>query len=543
MKLRLGTRGSELALSQTRQVADQLRAHGHTVELVRIHTTGDSYGGSLTTLGTMGVFASELRVAILDGRCDAAVHSFKDLPTAPVEGLTIAGVPHRAEAGDVLYANGKTLADLSPGATVGTGSPRRVAQLRRIRPDLSYVDIRGNIATRLARVSTGDLDAVVLAAAGLGRLGHTQFVDEVLPILPAPAQGALALECASGNIGVIEALAAIDCPRSHAAAVAERAILASLGGGCAAPIAAHAEAGQLTGGVFSTDGSRALCATRAFPQEVTVSQATDIARELTNGLLADGAADITDLSARRQSRIAGLHDDTSLWGSDTPLAGRHILLPRPDGPLADGLRAAGAEVICVPVQQMRRLPVGELPSAHWIVVTSARAVGTIKLEGLTDTKFAAVGHATKAALEQTGVVVDLVPEGPASAESLAEVFPWGPGTVVLPCSQLAADTLERALAAKNWNVIRVETYTMEPVTDVPETIRNAWLAGDFDAVVITASSVGDAFADLFGWGSRARIVTIGEPSARYLRSLGVTVDAVAATADAHGIIAALGGLT
>ena len=224
MRLRLGTRGSALAVAQSTQVAEALTALGHEVELVRIKTGGDVLTGSLTSLGGLGVFAAELRRALLDGRADFAVHSLKDLPTAPVPGLTIAAVPRRADARDVLCARGGLrLAELPAGSAVGTGSPRRVSQLRALRPDLRYVDVRGNVGTRLARVADGDLDAVVLAAAGLARLGLEDHITDHLPILPAPGQGALALECRVDDEPVLGALTALDDPATRSAVDAERA--------------------------------------------------------------------------------------------------------------------------------------------------------------------------------------------------------------------------------------------------------------------------------------------------------------------------------
>ena len=179
--MRLGTRASTLAVTQSTWVAEQLRALGHEVEVVPIRTRGDRERGSLTALTGLGVFAAELRSALLRGEVDLAVHSLNDLPVEPVPGLVIAAVPVRESAHDALCArDGLTLVELPAGALVGTGSPRRVAQLRGIRPDLTYVDIRGNIDTRLSRVREGDLDAVVLAAAGLRRLGLAARITEEL---------------------------------------------------------------------------------------------------------------------------------------------------------------------------------------------------------------------------------------------------------------------------------------------------------------------------------------------------------------------------
>lgn len=269
--VRVGTRASALALTQTGHVADALTALGAGPhELVRVRTDGDRLTGSLATLGGTGVFVTALRDALLDGRCDVAVHSFKDLPTAVAPGLVVGAVPVREDPRDALCArDGRTLATLPEGAAVGTGSPRRAAQLRAARPDLRVVDIRGNVDTRLRRIED-DLDAVVLARAGLARLGRLDAVTDALPfdvMTPAPAQGALAVEVraedAAAGTPLARALAALDHRPTHLAVLAERALLSRLEAGCAAPVGAHARLGAddvlaLEAVVLRTDGTEAL---------------------------------------------------------------------------------------------------------------------------------------------------------------------------------------------------------------------------------------------------------------------------------------------
>lgn len=272
--LRLGTRASALALTQSEQVAAQLRALGHEVELVRVKTEGDRATGSLAGLGGTGVFVTALREALLEDRCDIAVHSLKDLPTGRAAGILVAAVPPREDPRDVLCArDGLTLRTLPAGARVGTGSPRRAAQLRLVRPDLEVVDIRGNVDTRLARVAAGGtganggrevLDAVVLARAGLARLGRLDAVTEVLGIdvmAPAPGQGALAVECRADDADVLAdadtGLRSLDHLPTRLAVSAERALLARLEAGCSAPVGAL--------GRFADDGALELLATAVAP--------------------------------------------------------------------------------------------------------------------------------------------------------------------------------------------------------------------------------------------------------------------------------------
>lgn len=539
MRLRLGTRGSALAVGQSGIVADLVRGLGHEVDLVRIRTGGDVEQGSLTRLGTLGVFAAELRQALLDDRVDFAVHSLKDLPVAPVPDLTIVAVPGREDPHDALCArDGLTLAGLPAGATVGTGSPRRVAQLRALRPDLSFVDVRGNVGTRLARVASGDLDAVVLAAAGLRRLGLDSHITDLLGILPAPGQGALAVECRATDTEVQAILAALDDPAVHAAIDAERAVLAGLGGGCAAPIAAWAHDGIITGGVFALDGTSAAHATRALE--------AGAGERIVADLLAAGAADLTDLGATRGSRLAELHDDTSLWGSDKVLAGTRVFLPRPEGALAEGIRAAGAEVVAHPVQHHRTVPADvALDGADWVAFTSAATLDALDQLGVLvpeGPRIAAVGASTAEALAARGIDVDLVPEGPSTAASLVEAFPSGHGTVVIPGSALSSATLADGLAAKGWRVTAVPVYTVEPVRQLPQTLLEEWRLGHFDVVVVTAGSIGRAVGGLLGWPEGVRVVAFGEPTARALAEQGVRVHAVAQTQDAAGVIEAISSL-
>jgi hydroxymethylbilane synthase len=241
----MGTRGSKLALAQTGTVADALRATGAEVEIVKVTTPGDQSSAPIPTIG-VGVFTSALREALQRNEVDVIVHSYKDLPTAPEPGVSLAAVPPRADPRDALIArDGLTLGELPPGSTVGTGSPRRTAQLRALGLGLEIVPIRGNIDTRMRKVTDGELDAVVLARAGLARVGLVEAITETLdPIqmLPAPAQGALAVECRAADVDLEHLLAStLDDEGTRAAVTAERSLLAALEAGCSAPVGALAE--------------------------------------------------------------------------------------------------------------------------------------------------------------------------------------------------------------------------------------------------------------------------------------------------------------
>ncbi|MHC3000447.1 hydroxymethylbilane synthase [Microbacterium sp. HJ5] len=297
--LRIGTRGSALALTQTGMVADDLAdATGVTTELVTITTDGDRTNEPLSRAGGTGLFTGALRDALLDDRCDLVVHSLKDLPTAPHDRLVVAAIPAREDPRDALCArDGLTLEQLPEGARVGTGSPRRMAQLRAKRPDLEVVDIRGNVDTRLARVAPGDLDAVVLAAAGLRRLGRADVVTEFLDAdrwPTAPGQGALAVEVRRGDEHLVRKL---DHRETRAAVEAEREVLALLEAGCSAPVGARAvvDAGLLllSASVYSLDGQTVLTSSHAATWPDDGDPSRDVAARVARELLDAGAAGLT----------------------------------------------------------------------------------------------------------------------------------------------------------------------------------------------------------------------------------------------------------
>ena len=299
--LRVGTRPSALARAQSALVAAGLeRVLERPVALVHVSTHGDESGAPITSFGTTGVFVSAVREALLAGEIDCAVHSYKDLPTAPADGLTLAAVPAREDPRDALVArDGLTLGELPPGARIGTGAPRRVAQLRALGFGLEMVPVRGNVDTRIGKVASGELDGVILARAGLSRLALLAVVSETLdPIqmLPAPAQGALAVECRAGDDDVEKLLIGLDDPYTRAAVAAERALLATLEAGCSAPVAALAEVVEgedgmeifIRGSVTALDGSDSVRLSATGP----LTDAAEVGRRLAHELLDVGAAEL-----------------------------------------------------------------------------------------------------------------------------------------------------------------------------------------------------------------------------------------------------------
>ncbi|MYT34185.1 MULTISPECIES: hydroxymethylbilane synthase [unclassified Streptomyces] len=309
--LRLGTRRSRLAMAQSGQVAEAVRElTGRPVELVEITTYGDTSRAHLAQIGGTGVFVSALRDALLAGEIDFAVHSLKDLPTAQPAELALAAVPVRVDPRDALIArDGLTFEELPDGARVGTGSPRRMAQLnawaRALGRRIETVPVRGNVDTRIGFVENGELDAVVLAAAGLTRIGRIDEATQLLSpdvVLPAPGQGALAIECVAANAPLVAALGALDDPVTRAAVTAERSLLAALEAGCSAPVAALADVQadeqavtemHLRGVVGTLDGTTLvqLSTTGHVPASLDdESVPLRMGRELAAEMLAKGAA-------------------------------------------------------------------------------------------------------------------------------------------------------------------------------------------------------------------------------------------------------------
>jgi hydroxymethylbilane synthase len=297
--LRLGTRGSPLALWQANYVAASLRpvAAPRAVELVLIETHGDrDQASALSAMGGFGVFTKAIQNALLDGRADVAVHSLKDLPTIPEPRLELASVPARGPTGDAFVSRKHArFDDLPPDATVGTSSLRRRAQVLNRRPDLKLIELRGNVDTRLRKLDEQGLDAIILAEAGLIRLGLADRITEVLDaswMLPAVGQGAIGLECRADDAEAKRLVGALRCPDTYARVLAERAMLFALGGGCLVPIGTTSKVldGVLTvrGAVLSADGARRIVATHTGPADAPVA----LGQELAAKLLAEGADEV-----------------------------------------------------------------------------------------------------------------------------------------------------------------------------------------------------------------------------------------------------------
>lgn len=574
--LRIGTRTSALATTQAGLVADALRAQATLVDgtaeaisIVPMVTKGDRTKASLSTLGGTGVFVTALREALEQDRCDIAVHSFKDLPTGPYPGLVIAAVPPRADVRDVLCARNKwTLATLPGGASVGTGSPRRRAQLLAARPDLVVVDLRGNVDTRLRRVAAGDLDAVVLAAAGLQRLGRLDAVTEYFDasvMLPAPGQGALAVECRAADQATRTEVATLDHAPTRLAVTAERSLLATLEAGCAAPVGAWATMTDhlvLTAAVYRADGSAHLH--RTAEANLTGDREQDLAIAMRLG--ATLAADLLQAGA----------------GALAALGRPRVLVPlMADGSqrLIEAINSIGCEPVVAPLltvepardQTALYRSVEQLTQGRydWLILTSARTVAALRriaseasvpplatMQAQGGFRVAAVGPATAATAQAAGLRVDLVPSLIRSTTGLLAALlasdrvprPMGGDAdtngspsahlrALLPHSDLARPDLAGELRMAGWVVDDVIAYRTVLATSLPPDAQRV------QAVVLTSSSSAVAWSGLRRVDPSdlhtTPIVCIGEQTAQSARDLRLTVAAVADSPTPADIAAAL----
>jgi hydroxymethylbilane synthase len=515
----VGSRGSELALAQSRQVAEAVAARtGEEWRIEIIKTKGDAIlDRPLPEVGGKGLFTEELEIALREGRIDVAVHSLKDLPVEQPEGLALGAVPQREDPADVLVFDpahedpeGGSV-PLLEGRRIGSSSPRRRAALLRVRPDLVVDDIRGNVETRAGKVTRGDYAATMLAAAGLARLGFdvTPLHRVSLPVdrfVPAPGQGALGLQCRADDKRVRTLLQSVHDEASARCVTAERAVLLGLGGGCSMPLGVlvrpRAEGGyRLVAGLYGVRGTPV----HAVFVEREGNDPDELAR-----------AAITELQP--------------LVGE--PLTDRRLALVRPGG--ADSrieaqLAVAGAHVDSVAVSEVLPLPLSDaaapaLSSNCAIAFTSARAVDRLCEEAslagidLRGRPLFAVGPATREALRSRGLDAEGPREGAGGGSALgsfiAGVVPSG-STVLFPCAREHHDGLAVELRRAGVNLVAAPVYRVEPLAGVE------WPSDRYDALVYTSPSAVTA-AERLGPPTARVVVAIGATTAEALGELGIS---------------------
>lgn len=551
----VGTRGSALAQWQTDFVVAALKRLVPDLSIERqiIKTAGDKdQNRPLAEIGGLGVFTKEIENALIAHEIDIAVHSLKDLPTETTTGLTIAAIMAREDPRDcVISRHGVGLMQLARGARVGTSSARRGAQVLALRRDLLIVPLRGNVDTRLRKARTEEYDAIVIAAAGLIRLGRSNEITEYLPLdemVPDPGQGALAVEIRSDDEQVASLVSELDHAATHAAATAERSFLQQLGGGCRMPIGAFAEMSmntlKLRGVIASLDGRRII----RGDSNAEPARASHLGIHLANQLLSEGGAEILGLTEAQDIQLP------------TPLRGRRILVTRAReqaSGLANKIKALGGEPVEFPVIDYAPLEDFEeldaaiacAPEFDWIVFTSAngvRATGE-RLAALgmsplilSKVKLAAIGPATRRALSQLGLTADFVPTK-FLGQQIAVELPIQEGqSALLLRADLASEELAGALAARGVRVTDVDAYrTIMPVAHAVE-LR------DIDAVTFTSSSTVRNLHAMLNEHQRQTLAglavfCIGPVTARTAQEMGLPVAAVASEHTVEGLVSALVG--
>jgi hydroxymethylbilane synthase len=537
--LRIGTRGSDLALVQARWVAAHLADHGIATDIVIIRTEGDDR--PVDTAWGEGAFVGRIVTALLDGSVDLAVHSAKDVPTTEPDRLVIAAYPPREDPRDALVCRvrGTTLETLPRGARVGTDSPRRVAFLKAIRPDLDLHPLHGNVDTRLAKLDRGDSDALVLAVAGLTRLGRGERIDDILPaaVVPsAPGQGSLALQVRVEDAEAIAAVGLLDDADTRVAVEAERALLAGTGGGCRSPI-----------GVIGTVRDGRLEVLAGAERSWTPREGAAIAVSRVAWVRgADASADGGHLAVRMARRIVALR------------ARPRALVARPVGQaeaMIMALDAAGVEPVHVPAIEIHAAPPGgafdtavaQVDAGDIVVVTSANAARAM-LRSATRVDvapahlaWAAVGEATAAVLADAGLEGVFIPSEPTAA-ALARELPVRPhARVLVPHADIADRALAETLRARGAQVTDVVAYETIEAPEVSRPLLAAALDdGPVDVLVLTSGSTARGLLALVADDARARllatpVVTGGPATSAVARDLGFGTILQAPSPGAHAL--------
>ena len=559
--IRFGTRGSALALAQTNLATDRFRARypDRALEIEVVSTEGDVDKTSpLTEIGGRGVFTSAIEAAILTRRVDAAIHSAKDLPSVLNPAVPIVAYPNRDDPRDVLVSrHGTTLDQLPPNPVIGTSSRRREVQIRRLRPDARIMNIRGNIDTRLRKAEGPDFDAIVVAAAGLHRLGWEDRICEYFPVerlVPSPGQGAIAVQ-ARGGSHAADILENIDDPFVSTPVAIERAFLAAIGAGCTYPVGAYAA---------TSDGRYRLLAMIADPagdRTAWTDESLDVGEE---------ALHAAEIAARLQADVGQEPKATSWDGwnaEENDFRGARIVVTRPRrqaAPLIAALARRGAVPIALPTIRVEPIAETSLLDAaldgarqggfEWIVFTSANAVEIIarrldalgiRPEQLAAVNVAAVGRATAAAAVDAGLNLTLVPES-ATGDALGgdlgrQVRPGA--RVLYPRSAIGREALPIALKASGLDVLAIDVYQTLPEPDVDMRVLDQVRRGEIDMVTFTSPSSVRNFVDLVGAEcavlNEIPVVCAGPVTGQSAREAGMRVVAISHAPDEEPMIEAI----
>ena len=531
----IGSRGSKLALWQARHIESLLRALGAETRLEIIKTTGDKITDvPLAQVGSKGLFTKEIEEALLAGTIDLAVHSLKDLPTVVPEGLAIAAIPERELPFDALI--GKKLAELPHGAKVGTSSLRRAAQLRARRPDLHIESLRGNLDTRLRKLDEGQYDAIVLASAGLRRLGWASRIAELLSddvMCPAVGQGALAIETRDDNGPARRLCAKLDHAPTRACITAERALLAALGGGCQVPIGAHARL---------EDGRLSLFGVIIDPQGETLLRHNE-----------SGSPEEAELLGIRAARAllsqGGRRVLSHVYGDSLPLAGQRVVVTRARqqaGTLSHQLRELGADVVELPVIEFaaEEFTPPDVSAYAWVIFTSANGVDYFfrRAEARPGPRYCAIGPATAKALGDRGIEAEVIPDEYVAEGVVAALSrePMAGQRILIPRAAVARDVLPLELERLGAKVDVLPVYRTGTPEELPARARSVF-ATQPDWVTVTSSSTVKHLVAAVGETALAgvRLASIGPVTSDAARQHGLTVALEANPYTIDGLVAAL----
>lgn len=573
-RLRIGTRGSALALWQANHLRDELaRRVNVESELVPLKTSGDRFGGnSIEELGVVGVFTKELEDALCEGRIDLAIHSMKDVPTEFCAACQVAVVFKREDPRDALVTrSGEHLKDLDRGARIGTSSQRRASQLRAFRPDLRIVEMRGNVDTRLRKLDAGECDGVVLARAGLMRLGFAGRIAEVLPpevMLSAVGQGALGLEFLEANRDLFPFIDHLIDRNTMLAVTAERAFQARMQGGCRVPLGAWArvegETLTMDACVLSIDGTQAIRRRKVVSGKITPATATVLGKELGEEIAEAGGSRLLQIARRAANSPAKSAIAKALSGKTIVVT----RAPEHSQALTIALEDAGAEVLQLPmvrfVPAKNRGPldagIERIHEFDWILFTSqvaveffmarSRELGKSTSDWRKDSRefprVATVGRATATAAVEAGLRVEYIAGAERGEGLAAELGPSLRGkTVFLPHSNLGGEPLAKALREAGTDVTSVEAYGTVPPERVDAEILGRIRAGGVDAVLFASPSAFRNFAafmekaELSELSRKVQMAAIGPTTRKAIEEMGIEVSIEAADPSTESIVTAI----
>ncbi|MGO1384400.1 MAG: uroporphyrinogen-III synthase [Arachnia sp.] len=517
MKIRVGAKESDVSVARAEHLAEQLRGQNHEIDIVLLPDTGDR-----ESIG-------QLRLGLLRDDFDVAIHRMNRVPTAPVPGLVLAAIPTRDDARDAFCArDGVMLSTLPDGSSIATQGPLRRGNIRRVRSQMHFEDLKPSISECLDRVASGELDAVVASAADIAIIGRQDAITDYVGAVSAPGSGAVGFECREVDTELVELLSQFDDQDTRICVITERAARAALDVSEEVSVGAFARrSGLLTlkVDIIPHDGSAVMTAQIGMP--TSEFHAVRCGQRAAQSLKLRGAEQIG-----RTPKPEPEPEDQERPRT-TVLSQARVLVPREEGRLSQGLRDAGITVDSVPLQQRDVLSVSStLDGADWVAFTSRRAVDSIRELGLTlprDAKVAAIGPGTADALVDLGYSVDLQPTKGWGINALLRMWPEGTGKVLVPGSALLAPAFVAGLQAKGYVAQLIPVYTMKAIPVAPTELVEAWNDGRYDAVVIASGSSALAVSQLLGWRRDIAVIAVGESAAAVLKRVQVDVAGEAAS--------------